>query len=76
MSKYTINHSRCPDCGRPVKHYFWYCKCGNQELVNWSLTLKILIPFLIVAGIFMYFVLKNVCEQAMLSALPFCPIFN
>ncbi len=76
MNKFTINHSHCPDCGRPVKRYFWYCKCGNQELVNWPLTLKISLPFLLIALVVIYFILRNVCQQAMFAAIPFCPIFN
>lgn len=72
-----INHSRCPDCGKPVKSYYYYCKCGNSDLTNWSLTGYVVGGFLIFAAIVMYFMLSRICNGGTLfSMFQLCEYFK
>lgn len=76
MSNYLINHKNCPECGRRLKDYYYYCgHCGNQDVVNWK-TSSI---FLMVAGaifiLVIFFVTRNLCENFIFSQVPFCKYF-
>lgn len=76
MSNYLINHKNCPECGRRVKGYYYYCgHCGNQDVVNWKTTGI----FLMIAGaiffLVIFFATKNLCGNFFFSQVPFCKYF-
>lgn len=76
MSKFLINYKSCPECGRRIKDYYYYCgNCGNQDVVNWNTTGI----FLMIAGtiflLVMYFLTKNFCGNILFSQVSFCKYF-
>ena len=75
MNNFIINHKNCPECGGRIKGYYYYCcRCGNQDIVNWKFTGIFL---MIAGGIFffvMYFAAKNFCENPFFSQVEFCKI--
>ena len=76
MTSYLINHKNCPECGRRVKSYYYYCgNCGNQDVVNWKVTGIFLMIAAAIFCLVMFFATKNLCGNFLFSQVSFCKYF-